>query len=42
MDTHLRKGYGGQADYTDDADHFSLVMSSEVETSLISILSDGA
>jgi hypothetical protein len=39
MDTHLRQGYGGQADYTD---HFSLVMSSEVETSLISILSDGA
>ena len=32
MDTHLRQGYGGQAD---DTDHSSLVMSSEVETSLI-------
>jgi hypothetical protein len=45
MDTHLRQGYGGQADYTDDTDdtdQFSIVMSSEVETSLISSLSDGS
>jgi hypothetical protein len=28
-------------DYTDDTDRLSVVMSSEVETPLISILSDG-